>query len=73
MSMYADLISQFRKAKDNYNMTEEDATKLFLGVLGCLEWDLDDSLAVDYQMDYWQEQEQKLARNVLFPKSKANS
>ena len=62
MSMYADLVDTIKATKKNYRLDDAQVIELFISVLGCIEWDLDD---VDYARDDWPEQERLAATKAL--------
>ena len=65
MSNYADIIEIFSSAKDKYKLSEPVCISLFTGVIGALEWDLDD---VNYDNEEWEELEYTEAQRLLFPR-----
>ena len=65
MSMFADITSVFREAAKSGMIDRDQATDLFVDVIGALEWD---SFDFDYSIDYEEalEKESVKAYETLF-------
>ena len=62
MSMHADIKDVIIETKNSCNLTDDQAINLFIDIIECLEWDINN---VNYEDDDWKEKQYALAKKDL--------